>query len=46
MVMNRKVTGTASTIPGGLAIAGGISMGITLILAIAAAKLVDSQTIA
>ena len=45
MVMNRKVTGKASTIPGGLAIAGAVSMGITLILAVLAAKLVDSEVI-
>lgn len=45
MVTNRKVTGKASSMPGGLALSGAVSMGITLLLAIVTAKLVDMGTL-
>lgn len=45
MVANRKVTGKAKSVPAGLALALGISMGITLFGSLIIAILLDSQTI-
>lgn len=45
MVANRKVTGKAKSVPAGLALALGISMGITLFGSLIMAILLDSQTI-
>lgn len=42
MVTNRKVTGKAVSMPAGLAMGGGASFGLTLLLAVITAKLVDS----
>ena len=44
MVANRKVTGKASSMPGGLAMGGGLSMTVTVVLSMVTAKLVDSGT--
>ena len=46
MVVNRKVTGKTSSMPAGLAMGAAISLGITLILASAIAKLVSSEKLA
>lgn len=46
MVVNRKVTGTASSMPTGLAIGGCASLGITLTLAAILAKMVDKEIVA
>ncbi|MBQ8237028.1 MAG: TIGR04086 family membrane protein [Oscillospiraceae bacterium] len=45
MTVNQKVTGTASTIPGGLAAAGLVSMGITAALSALAAWLILRGTL-
>ena len=45
MVANKKVTGTASSMPAGLAAGAGVSLGLTLVLAVIVAKLVDSGTL-
>ena len=45
MVANRKVTGKASSMPAGLAMAGGLSMAVTLVLSVALAKLLDSGSL-
>lgn len=45
MVVNRKVTGKALSMPAGLALGAAISLGITISLAILTAKLVDGGTI-
>ena len=46
MVINRKVTGKASSIPAGLALGGFVSLLITLILAGIIAKLVSTEKLA
>lgn len=46
MVVNRKVTGKASSIPAGLALGGAVSLGLTLILAAVIAKLVSGEKLA
>ena len=43
MTINKKVTGTASTIPAGLAVGGLVSAAMTLIGAAIAAKLINSE---
>lgn len=43
MVIDRKVTGKAMTIPAGLLIGSFVSLGITMILAAVFAKLLDSE---
>lgn len=43
MVANRKVTGKAASMPGGLALGGVFSMGLTILLAAVTAKLVDEN---
>lgn len=45
MVANRKVTGKASSMPGGLAIGGGVSVLVTVLLSLVAAKLADTGTL-
>lgn len=45
MVINRKVTGRASSIPAGLAIGACSSMGITVLLSVLAAGLVSGERI-
>lgn len=45
MVANRKVTGKASSMPAGLAMAGGLSMAVTLVLSLVLAKLLDSGSL-
>ena len=46
MVVNRKVTGKASSVPAGLALGGAVSLGITLILAAVIAKMVSDEKLA
>lgn len=46
MVVNRKVTGKASSMPAGLAVGGSVSLGLTVLLAAVIAKLVDSGKLA
>ena len=46
MAMNRKVSGTATSVPAGLAIGAGISMGITILLAMIAATMADREILA
>lgn len=46
MFANRKVTGTASSMAGGLAWGGAVSMALTVILAVVTAKMVDMGTLA
>lgn len=46
MVTNRKVTGKAVSMPAGLAMGGGASFGLTLLLSVITAKLVDSGILA
>lgn len=46
MVVNRKVTGRASTLPGGLALGAGASMVMTLVLSVVTAKLIDTGAMA
>jgi len=46
MVMNRKVSGTASSMPVGLAVGAGVSMGITMILAVITALLAEREILA
>lgn len=43
MVVNRKVTGKAASMPAGLALGGAVSLGLTLILAAVIAKLVSAE---
>lgn len=45
MVVNKKVTGRAASMPGGLALGSGIAMVLTILLAIITAKLVDAGTV-
>ena len=45
MTVNRKVTGTASTIPAGLALAGVVSLGITAALSALTAWLILGETL-
>lgn len=45
MVMNRKVKGTASSMPAGLALGGCVSMAVTLIGSLLAAQMVLRETI-
>lgn len=42
MVVNRKVTGKAASMPGGLALGGALSLGVTILLAMVTAMLVDN----
>ena len=44
MVANKKVTGRASSMPVGLAVGGGLSLILTILLAIITAKLIDMGT--
>lgn len=46
MVVDRKVTGTASSTPGGLALGWGVGMGITVLGAAVCAHLISKETIA
>lgn len=45
MVANRKVTGKASSMPVGLALGGGLSMVVTVVLSLVTAKLLDNGTL-
>lgn len=45
MVVNQKVTGRASSVPVGLAIGAGMSLGITLLLSVLAAWLISAEYI-
>lgn len=46
MVVDKKPTGRASSMPGGLAIGAAISLVVTILLAAMLAKLIEGQTIA
>lgn len=46
MVVNRKVTGKASSMPAGLALGGAVSLIITLLLAAIIAKMVSAEKLA
>lgn len=46
MVVNQKVTGKAISMPMGLLLGSGVSMGITLVAAAVLAKLLDSERLA
>ena len=46
MVANRKVTGKAASMPGGLALGGALSMALTILLSVLTAKLVDTGALA
>lgn len=46
MVVNGKVTGKAMSMPGGLAVGAGVSLGVTLLMAAVLAKLVDAERMA
>lgn len=46
MVVNRKVTGKATSMPAGLALGGAVSLGVTLIAAGILAKLVETEALA
>ena len=46
MVINRKVTGKAASMPAGLALGGTVSLGITLLLAAIIAKMVSGERVA
>ena len=45
MVVNKKVSGRAASMPGGLALGGGIAVVLTIVLSVITAKLVDTGTI-
>lgn len=44
MVVNKKVTGRAASMPAGLALGGAVSLVLTILLAIIAGKLIDMGT--
>ena len=46
MVVNRKVSGKAASMPAGLALGGAVSLGLTLVLSGVLAKLVETQMLA
>ena len=46
MTMNQKMTGRAASLPGGLAIAGAVSMVATLVIVVTGAVLVSNEIIA